>query len=399
MSGPSAPEPRGALAGVRVLDCSRVLAGPYAGRLLADLGAEVLKLEPPAGDESREVAPKRDRGMSGLYTWANVGKRNVCLDLARPEGRAVAQELAARCDAVIENFRPGVAERLGLGWEAIRARNPRAVLVSVTGFGADSSWRDRRGFAHVVHAAAGVLHDQAERSGLPVAPLAQAFGDVATALHATIGLLAALREAARTGEGQHVEIAMFDATLASYTETVFALLDPPEARDTSLLFDAGSHGCLAVAGARPHVWRLLRERHGLVDPAPPGAPVPEKARLRTLAIEEWMAAQPSCEALVAAVEAAGLACAPVTPLREALTGPLARERALLAQVDDRRGGSRPVVRSPWRFSRSQAEVRGPAPRRGEHNAEVLREILGYDSERIEALRAAGVLGAEPADGP
>jgi crotonobetainyl-CoA:carnitine CoA-transferase CaiB-like acyl-CoA transferase len=398
MSGPSAPEPRGALAGLLVLDCSRVLAGPYAGRLLADLGAEVVKLEPPAGDEIREVAPKRDRGMSGLYTWANVGKRNVCLDLAKPEGRAVALELAARCDAVIENFRPGVAERLGLGWEAIRARNPRCVVVSVNGFGSDSSWRERRGFAHVVHAAAGVLHDQAERTGQPVAQLAQAFGDVSTALHATVALLAALRVAAETGQGQHVEVAMFDATLASYSETAFALLDPPEARDTGLLFDAGPHGTLAVAGARPHVWRLLRERHALADPAPEGADVPSKARLRNEAIERWMAAQPSRTALVAAVEAAGLACSPVTPLREALTGELARERALLAEVDDRRGGRRRVVRSPWRFSRSKVEVRGPAPRRGEHTADVLRELLGYDAARIEALRAAGVLGADAGEG-
>ena len=112
-----------------------------------------------------------------------------------------------------------------------------------------------------------------------------------------------------------------------------------------------------------------------------------------------MAAQPSAAALVAAVEAAGLACAPVTPLREALTGELARERGLLATVDDRRGGTRPVVRSPWRFSHSEARVRGPAPRRGEHNGDVLRELLGYDEARIEALRAAGVLAAEPADGP
>ena len=398
MAEPSAQR-AGPLAGVRVLDCSRVLAGPYAGRLLADLGAEVVKLEPPAGDEIREVAPKRDRGMSGLYTWANVGKRNLCVDLGRPEGREIALALAARCDAVIENFRPGVAERLGLGWEAIHARSPRTVLVSVNGFGSDSSWRERRGFAHVVHAAAGILHDQAARTGQPVVQLAQAFGDVATALHATVALLAALRVAAETGEGQHVEVAMFDATLASYTETSFALLDPPEARDTGLLFDAGPHGLLAVAGARPHVWRVLRERHGLADPAARGAPVPEKARLRHEALEGWMAAQPSAAALVAAVEAAGLACAPVTPLREALTGALAQERELLAVVDDRRGGTRPVVRSPWRFSRSEARVQGPAPRRGEHNGDVLRELLGYDEVRIEALRAAGVLAAERADGP
>lgn len=387
----------GPLAGVRVLDCSRVLAGPYAGRLLAELGADVLKLEPPAGDDSREVAPKRDRGMSGLYTWANAGKRNLCVDLAKPEGREIALALAARSDAVVQNFRPGVAERLGVGWEAIHARSPRTVLVSVSGFGADSAWRDRRGFAHVVHAAAGILHDQAARTGQPVTQLAQAFADVATALHATVALLAALREAEATGRGQHVEVAMYDAALATYTETVFALLDPPEARDTGLLFDAGRHGPLAVAGARPHVWRRLRERHALADPAPPGSDVPTKARLRTEALERWMAAQPSGEALVAAVEAAGLACALVTPLREALTGPLARERGLLAVVDDRRGGTRPLVRSPWRFAGTPAEVRGPAPRRGEHNDEVLRE-LGYDDARIDALRAAGVLASESPEG-
>jgi crotonobetainyl-CoA:carnitine CoA-transferase CaiB-like acyl-CoA transferase len=397
MAGASGQERRGPLAGVRVLDCSRVLAGPYAGRLLAELGADVVKLKPPAGDESREVAPKRDRGMSGLYTWANVGKRNLCVDLSRPEGRALALELAARSDAVIQNFRPGVAERLGLGWDALHARSPRTVLISVNAFGSDSSWRDRRGFAHVVHAASGILHDQAERTGQPVAQLAQAFADVATALHASVALLAALREAAASGRGQHVEIAMFDAALASYSETNFALLDPPEARDTGLLFDAGPHGAIAVAGARPHVWRLLRERHGLADPAPPGADVAEKAALRSRAIEAWMASRPSRGALVDAVEAAGLACALVAPLREALTGPLARERELLAEVDDRRGGTRRLVRSPWRFGGARCEVRGPAPRRGEHNREVLRE-LGYDDARIEALQGAGVLAAEPLEG-
>jgi CoA:oxalate CoA-transferase len=389
----------GPLAGVRVLDLSRVLAGPYAGRLLADLGADVVKLEPPAGDEIREVAPRRDRGMSGLYTWANVGKRNVCVDLSKPEGREIALELAAGSDVVIENFRPGVAERLGIGWEALHARSPRTVLVSVNGFGRDSSWRARRGFAHVVHAAAGILHDQAERTGQPVVQLAQAFGDVATALHATVAILAALREAEASGEGQQVEVAMFDATLASYTETNFALLDPPEARDTGLLFDAGRHGLLAVAGARPHVWRVLREHHRLTDPAPAGADVPTKARLRSEALEAWMAAQPSREALVAALEAAGLACSPVERLRDALTGDLAQERELLAFVDDRRGGTRPVVRSPWRFSRSRAAVRGPAPRRGEHNASVLGERLGLDDARVAALETAGVLAAEPAEGP
>jgi CoA:oxalate CoA-transferase len=386
------------LAGVRILDFSRILAGPYASRLLADLGADVIKIEPPAGDEIREVAPKHDRGMSGLYTWADVGKRNVSIDLASDAGRELALRLVRSSQAVIQNFRPGVAERLGIGWDAVHRANPRAVMVSINGFGSDSSWRERRAFAPVLHAATGILHDQAERTGQPVAQLAQAFGDVVTALHAAVALLTALRTAERDGAGQHVELAMFDAVLASYSETNFALLDPPGGRDTGPLWDAGPHGTVAIAGTRQHVWRRLRERHPeLGDPAPPGADVPEKARLRRQAIEAWMARQPDREALVARVEEAGLACAAVATLREALTGPLARERAILAQVDDRRGGTRPVTRSPWRFSASTSAVRSAAPRRGEHNVEVLRELLDLDPERIAALEAAGVLSRAPAD--
>jgi CoA:oxalate CoA-transferase len=390
---PCDPRP-GPLEGVRVLDLSRVLAGPYAGRLLSDLGADVVKLEPPGGDDSRHVAPKSDRGMSGLYTWVNAGKRNLSIDVRTPEGREVALDLAGHSDVVIENFRPGVADRLGIGWEAIHERNPRTVMVSVNAFGSDSSWRDRRGFAHVVHAATGILHDQASRTGQPVVQLAQAYGDIATALHATIAVLSALRVVAAGGDGQHVELAMFDSVLATYTETNFALLDPPEARDTGLVFDAGPHGLIAVAGAAPHVWRLLHERHGIADPTPAGADLETKARHRWEGIEAWMASLPSPGHVIEAVEEAGLACARVETLRDALTGPLAEERGLLSWLDDRRGGTRAVVRAPYRFSASGTAVRGPAPKRGEHNDDVLNQ-LGYDEARIAALRAAGILSEDP----
>jgi CoA:oxalate CoA-transferase len=389
---PLDPRP-GPLEGVRVLDLSRVLAGPYVGRLLSDLGADVVKLEPPSGDDSRQVAPKRDRGMSGLYTWVNAGKRNLSLDVRTDAGREIALDLASRSDVVIENFRPGVADRLGIGWEAIHARSERTILVSVNGFGADTSWRERRGFAHVVHAASGILHDQAERTGQPVVQLAQAYGDIATALHATIAALSALRVVQAGGAGQHVELAMFDSVLATYTETNFALLDPPEARDTGLVFDAGPHGLVAVAGAAAHVWRLLHECHGIADPTPPGADLETKARLRWEAIEAWMAERPNPDDVIAGAEAAGLACARVATLRDALTGPLAKERELLTWVDDRRGGERAVVRAPYRFSASGTAVRGPAPLRGEHNDEVLGD-LGYDAAQIAALRAEGILSED-----
>jgi len=395
---PAAASPTGPLAGLRILDLSRVLAGPYVGRLFADLGADVIKLEPPRGDEIREIAPKHDRGMSGFYTWLNAGKRNVCIDASKPEGRDLVLDVARHCDAVIENFRAGVAERLGIGWEAIHAANPRAVMVSVTGFGSDSSWRDRRAFAPIVHAATGVLEDQAHRYGEPVTQLAQAYADSVAGLHAAVALLAALRVAERTGVGERVEVAMFDAVLASYTETHFALLEPRGGDDTGPIYDAGPLGPMAVAGREPHVWMRLRQRWPeLGDPAPADADVATKARRRRAAIEAWMAAAASCEALVERIEAAGLACAAVISLREAATGPLARERGILVEVDDRRGGVRPVVRSPYRFADSTCAVRGPAPRRGEHNAEVLGELLGLGAEQLRALAASGVLDAAPPD--
>ena len=129
----------GPLSGVRVLDLSRVIAGPYVGRLLCDLGAEVIKLEPPTGDESREIAPKHDRGQSWMFTFANVGKRSIALDLGKPGAPEVLIALARVCDVVIENFRPGVIERLGLGWERLHAESPRAVLLSINGFGSPTS--------------------------------------------------------------------------------------------------------------------------------------------------------------------------------------------------------------------------------------------------------------------
>jgi len=377
---------------VRVLDFSQVLAGPYAGRLFAELGADVIKVEAPGGDLTRAIAPKRDRGQSGLYTWANLGKRNVCIDLQRPEGRALALELVRRSQVVIENFRPGVAARLGIDWQAVHASNPRAVMVSVSGFGSDSPIG---AFAPTLHAATGLIEYQARKAAAPrMVNLPDASADVTTALHAMIGILAALRGAERTGVGEHLELAMYDAVLASYSETPFELLDPPELREEPPPYDAGRNSPLVVAGPPQHVWAELSRAFGIADPAPAGAELAEKARLRHEALERWMAAQPSLEALLQRLEEAEIPCAPVVSLREALEGPRGRRRGLLVEVDDRRGGTRRATRLPYRFSRSEVRARRPAPRRGEHNAEVLRDVLGLDESRIVAYGAAGVLLAE-----
>ncbi len=387
------------LSGLHVLDLSRVLAGPAAARLLTDMGAEVIKVEPPDSDVSRYIAPKSDRGMSGLYTMCNVGKRNVCIDLRTPGGSEVFLDLIRWSHAVIENFRPGVLDKLDLGWETIHRANPRTVLVSLNGYGSRSSWSDRSAYAPTVHAAAGVLHYQSEWTGLPLRQLADNQADMATSLHGTIALLAALRATDSSGRGQHVEVPLFDALLATYSETPFALLDRPAHRQENRLFDAGAHGFLSIAGPPQNTWHRLKVTYGLEDPAPEGADIPTKARLRHDAMERWIQEQPDLETIVARIDTAGLAMARVETLRGALTGPLAKERDLLQYVDDRRGGTRPVVRSPYRFNGSTCPVRGPAPFRGEHNEEILREVLGYGEERIRDLEAEGAILAATGEEP
>ncbi len=389
--------PNAPLAGVRVIDLSRVLAGPACGRLLADLGADVIKIEPPGEDVARYIAPKDDRGMSGLYTLANVGKRNVCVDLQKPGGAELVLDLVRRASLVLENFRPGVMDRLGLGWERLHAANPRAILVSLNGYGSASAWRDRPAYAPVVHAVAGVLQYQSDWTGLPLRHLADNKADMAGALHGTIAALAALRAAAETGEGQHVEVPLFDALLSYYSETPFVLLPEPRHRDETPVLDAGRHGFVVIAGPPQNVWNRLKTTYALEDPADPGDPVDVKARLRTRAMEEWMQAQPSLDVLLERIEAAGLAAGRVEGLRDVLYGPLAKERGLLVEVDDRRGGTRPVVRAPYWFSGETCPVRRPAPRRGEHNREILREVLRYDDARIRKLEESGVLASEPSD--
>ncbi len=380
---------------LRVLDFSQVLAGPYASRILAELGADVIKVESPRGDPTRVIGPKWDRGQSGLYTWANLAKRNVCIDLGRQEGRSLAIELVAHVDLVVENFRPGVAERLGIGWDAVHAANPRCVMLSVSGFGADSSRRERGAYAPTIHAAAGILDYAASKSGTAPRPTGDALADITTALQSTVAALAALRAAERNGVGEHVEVCLYDALLASYSETPFVLVEPDEFRMDTDPFDAGANGWIAVAGPPQHVWvELARKVPEISDPAPPGSELATKARLRRQEIERWMAEQPSPDALVERLEALGLASAPLETLREALTGPYAKERDLVYEVDDRKGGRRLMTRLPYRFSRSRSGAERPAPLRGEHNREVLRELLAADDARLRFLEARGVLQSE-----
>ena len=383
----------GALTGVRILDLARVVAGPYVSRICADMGAEVIKVEPPEGDQVRMIAPKHDLGMSSFYQWVNAGKRGLSIDLRKPAGLAIVLDLIRQSDAIVENFRPGVLARLGLSWEVIQEANPKAILLSINGFGSDSVWRERRAYAPIVHAVSGILADQADYAGQPIAQTNQAHADTTAALHATVALLAALRVAEATGVGQRLEVPLYDALLATYSEVNNALLPQVDDRIMNPIYDAGPHGVIATAGPIQHVWRLVADTHGLDDPTPPGASLGEKKRLRSQRIESWMRSQPSRDEILSKLGEAGIACAPVLPMREALRSELSRERNLLVDIDDRRGGKRPLVKPPARFSDSENSIRGAAPRRGEHNREVLGELLGYERERIDQLESEGVVSA------
>jgi len=393
MSDPNASSAPSPLAGLRVVDLTRVLAGPVCGRILADLGADVIKVEPPDGDLTREIAPKSDRGQSGLYTLANVGKRNVSIDLAVPGAPELVLALYAHADVVLENFRPGVADRLGIGWDALRVANPRAIYCAVSGFGSVSAYRDKGAYAPMMQAIGGVLEWEARSSGLPVVQMADNKADMAAAMHGAIAVLAALVRRGSSGRGERVEVPLFDALLATYSETAYALLPEPEPREESRLFDGGKNGWVAIAGTPQNAWRAFREHFSVLDPARADDDVPTKARLRHASIEAWMQVQASAAAIEQRLEAAGLAIGLVATLPDALHGPIARERGLLVEVDDGRGGTRPVVRAPYHFGGETCPIQRPAPKRGQHNAEVLREVLHYDDARIRELERAGVLVA------
>lgn len=382
------------LAGVRVLDLTRVLAGPYAGRMLSDLGADVVKVEPPEGDVTRNWG-RKVAGESGYYTQWNVGKRNLCVDLRAEGGPELIRALATQADVLLENFRPGVLGQYGLDWATLSGCNPRLVMVSISGFGQTGSAARRPAYASVLHAETGLIARQATKDGTPLADLSFSIADTNAALHGLVGLLAALYQRQHTGRGQHVDIAMFDAMLAT-DDQVHLALDGVGRGDgvvVNEVWDAVG-GPLLLSGDFRWVWQCLRKTHGLDDPTPAGATVADKSLHRHAAVRDFFASFSDRQQLLQALKQAGLAFGEVQTDQQALNGELAKERGLVVDVDDRAGGTRRVIQSPYNFSEadSGADVTG-APRRGEHNRQVLADWLDYDTPRLEALIAAGVLQA------
>ncbi len=384
------------LDGIRVLDLTRVLAGPFATRMLADLGADVVKVEPPEGDVTRHFGVTRGT-QSGYYTQQNAGKRGLCLDLGRPGGPDLVRSLAAVADVVVENFRPGVLASFGLDWAALSADHPELVMLSMSGFGQDGPESQRAAYAGIIHAESGFLARQARLTGAPPDDVQLSVADTTTGLHGLVGLLAALRMRDATGVGQHVDVAMVDALLVSDDYTHWAVDGADAPRGGGEMWDAPG-GPVIVMGDFRWVWRCAHERLGVADPTPPGASLGEKVRLRRAAWAAYVAGFEDRSALLAALDRANLAWGDVKTTDEALASPTLAHRGTVVDVDDRAGGRRRIVGTPYHLSGAETGVRGPAPRRGEHNAEVLGEWLALDDAEIARLGETGVLLEEEEDG-
>jgi crotonobetainyl-CoA:carnitine CoA-transferase CaiB-like acyl-CoA transferase len=380
-----------ALAGVRVLDFTRVLAGPFVSRMLSDLGADVVKVEPPEGDMTRLIGRKIN-DLSGYFTQQNAGKRSVCVDLARPGAADLMLRLAAKADIVLENFRPGIMAGFGLGWEQLSEVNPGLVMLSISGFGQTGPERDRASYAPIIHAETGLLERQQSVTGTDGAQdFALSIADTYSGLHGLVGTLAALSYAQRTGVGQHVDMAMINAMFFTDDYAHFELEHTRVLNGGGQVFDA-TGGQIMLAGDEKWYWRVLNTRAGVVDPTPEGADLETKIALRRQAIQAFLVSFPDRASLIAKLNEVNLAWGDVFNHREVFERQGSVEgRQVLTTVDDRAGGERRITNTPYRFSTAEAGVRGPAPYRGEHNYDAVTDWLGADAPDLELLHTSGVL--------
>jgi crotonobetainyl-CoA:carnitine CoA-transferase CaiB-like acyl-CoA transferase len=399
----------GPLSGLRVIDLSTVLAGPYATMLLGDLGADVIKVEPPDGDATRGWGPPwvgdsaAGTRTAAYFLAVNRNKRAIRLDIKSDDGADVLRRLLSEADVFVENLRPGALGRLGFGDDALRALNPRLVHLAISGYGPTGPAADRPGYDFVIQAVGGLMSitGEADEDGGRPTKVGVAISDVVTGLHATIGILAALL--ARDGTGQRVDVSLLGSTLAvlvNQAQNAFVTGHAPGRRGNAhpniVPYEtfATADGVLAVAVGSERQWPRFCEAVGLpelaTDPrfATNGDRVDHRAELRPL-IADRIARRPTAEWAMA-LEAAEVPFGPIADVREAFDSPEAAELGMSVEVEHPAFGVLRQVGIPIRFESTPGAVRTPPPLLGEHTAEVLAEA-GYDAATIAELRDVGAV--------
>jgi len=371
------------LDGVRVLELARFQAGPRGGMMLSDLGAEVIKVERLGGEETRRKAPVM-RGQSVYFAVYNRGKKSICLDMRTEQGKDIFARLVEKSDIVLENFRPGTMAAMGFDYERLRAINKGIILVSVSGFGQYGPYRDRPAFDPLGQAMSGLMTLTGQPVGQPVGT-AFSLVDRTTALHATIGALAALRHRDRTGEGQVVDCCLLDSALTMVEiPTSYYLGTGEQGGEAGRPPYRAKDGWVVISPTGRHMAAKLMELVGAGADADAG-PGAERRRL----LESWCAER-TMEEISTALLAADIPVAPVRTIPEVAEDPHVWEREMLVKVDDAVAGEMYVPGVAVKMSATPGEV-GPVPTAGQHTDEVLSRLLGYDAAALAALRQARVI--------
>jgi crotonobetainyl-CoA:carnitine CoA-transferase CaiB-like acyl-CoA transferase len=404
-----AAEPKAALAGVRVLDLSRVLAGPWATQILGDFGADVIKIEKPgAGDDTRTWGPPflnnadGSRGDAAYYLAANRNKRSVAIDIAKPAGAEIVRRLAPHCQIFVENFKTGGLKRYGLDYASIAAINPAIVYCSITGFGQTGPYANRPGYDYIIQGMGGLMSLTGEPVGEPMKS-AVAVADLFTGMYAVTGILAALRHAERTGDGQHIDSALLDAQVAMLANLGASYLvagATPQRLGNQhaaiapyqVLATADGHIILAVGN--DHQFRdFCAAAHSKLADDPRFATNEARVnnRIELTAALTLIMETKTTAAWIAALEAAQVPCGPINTLNQVFNDPHVVSRGAVESVTRRDGSQIRLAANPLRFSQTPAHTRTAPPPLGQDTESVLRELLDANDTELATWRDAGVI--------
>ncbi len=391
------------LEGVRILDLTRVLAGPYASMVLADLGAEVIKVElPSSGDESRGFGPFQN-GESAYFTSVNRGKKSVTIDLRQGRGRDLALGLAETCDVLVENFRPGSMDRFGLGYETVHAKYPQLVYASISGFGQTGPYAQRPAYDVLIQAMGGLASITGEPNSPPVR-VGSSIADLSAALFGAVGILAALQRASRTGEGQQIDISMLDCQVALLENALARYAVSGEVPQplgsrhpaiTPFQFFAVSDGHIVLAAGNDGLWRKLCTALDLLDLIEDSRFADNALRTENHAALEPLLAEVLADKTVAewceVLVQAGVPSGPLCDVGEVFNDEQIAAREMIVEIDHPIAGRQAMPNSPLKFSQTPIQLQRPAPLLGQHTEEVLRDMLDLGTDEITGLRADGVI--------